>query len=63
MWTSNTKVILLKNWILNLVLKEVHQLIKDESQTVELKQRYELIDLLLDARPLLVFINKKSRAQ
>ncbi|GMQ10881.1 hypothetical protein CsSME_00053710 [Camellia sinensis var. sinensis] len=36
---------------------------KDESQTVGLKQRYELIDLPPDARPLLVFINKKSGAQ
>ncbi|KAI8004823.1 Diacylglycerol kinase 1 [Camellia lanceoleosa] len=32
---------------------------KDESQIVGLKQRYELIDLPPDARPLLVFINKK----
>ncbi|XP_057465364.1 diacylglycerol kinase 1-like isoform X2 [Actinidia eriantha] len=36
---------------------------KDESQIVGLKQRYELIDLPPDARPLLVFINKKSGAQ
>ncbi|GFZ12141.1 diacylglycerol kinase1 [Actinidia rufa] len=36
---------------------------KDESQIIGLKQRYELIDLPPDARPLLVFINKKSGAQ
>ncbi|CAL5374552.1 unnamed protein product [Camellia sinensis] len=36
---------------------------KDESQIVGLKQRYELIDLPSDARPLLVFTNKKSGAQ
>ncbi|GAB4845411.1 Diacylglycerol kinase [Ancistrocladus abbreviatus] len=35
---------------------------KDESQMVG-KQRYEIIDLPADARPLLVFINKKSGAQ
>lgn len=36
---------------------------KDESQILQLKQKYELIDLPPDARPLLVFINKKSGAQ
>ncbi|KAK9277906.1 hypothetical protein L1049_027463 [Liquidambar formosana] len=36
---------------------------KDESQILGMKQRYELIDLPSDARPLLVFINKKSGAQ
>ncbi|KAE8124423.1 hypothetical protein FH972_019311 [Carpinus fangiana] len=36
---------------------------KDESQVLRMKQRYELIDLPPDARPLLVFINKKSGAQ
>ncbi|XWS47950.1 hypothetical protein CRYUN_Cryun13aG0030100 [Craigia yunnanensis] len=36
---------------------------KDESQALRMKQRYELIDLPADARPLLVFINKKSGAQ
>ncbi|XVF08991.1 hypothetical protein REPUB_Repub07fG0051700 [Reevesia pubescens] len=36
---------------------------KDESQALRMKQRYELIDLPPDARPLLVFINKKSGAQ
>jgi len=36
---------------------------KDESQILRMKQRYELIDLPPDARPLLVFINKKSGAQ
>uniref|UniRef100_A0A5B7ANQ3 Diacylglycerol kinase n=2 Tax=Davidia involucrata TaxID=16924 RepID=A0A5B7ANQ3_DAVIN len=36
---------------------------KEESQMVGIKQRYELIDLPPDARPLLVFINKKSGAQ
>ncbi|XP_057951341.1 diacylglycerol kinase 1 isoform X2 [Malania oleifera] len=36
---------------------------KDESQILGMKQRYELIDLPPDARPLLVFINKKSGAQ
>ncbi|KAL6951845.1 Diacylglycerol kinase [Sarracenia purpurea var. burkii] len=35
----------------------------DESHIMGLKQRYELIDLPPDARPLLVFINKKSGAQ
>ncbi|PON68951.1 Diacylglycerol kinase [Parasponia andersonii] len=36
---------------------------KDESQVVRQKQRYELTELPPDARPLLVFINKKSGAQ
>ncbi|XAR49992.1 Diacylglycerol kinase [Bertholletia excelsa] len=36
---------------------------KDESQSVGLKQKYDLTDLPPDARPLLVFINKKSGAQ
>ncbi|XVF11827.1 hypothetical protein REPUB_Repub08aG0060800 [Reevesia pubescens] len=36
---------------------------KDDSQALRMKQRYELIDLPPDARPLLVFINKKSGAQ
>ncbi|WRX17036.1 Diacylglycerol kinase [Theobroma cacao] len=36
---------------------------KDESQALRMKQRYELIDLPPDARPLVVFINKKSGAQ
>lgn len=36
---------------------------KDESQILSSKQKYELIDLPPDARPLLVFINKKSGAQ
>ncbi|XP_031258625.1 diacylglycerol kinase 1 [Pistacia vera] len=36
---------------------------KDESQTLRMKQKFELIDLPPDARPLLVFINKKSGAQ
>ncbi|XP_059645453.1 diacylglycerol kinase 1 [Cornus florida] len=36
---------------------------KEESQILGMKQRYELIDLPPDARPLLVFINKKSGAQ
>ncbi|KAF7123216.1 hypothetical protein RHSIM_Rhsim12G0151300 [Rhododendron simsii] len=35
----------------------------DESHNSGLKQRYEIIDLPLDARPSLVFINKKSGAQ
>ncbi|XP_058195568.1 diacylglycerol kinase 1 isoform X2 [Rhododendron vialii] len=35
----------------------------DESHNSGLKQRYEIIDLAPDARPLLVFINKKSGAQ
>ncbi|KAK6128156.1 hypothetical protein DH2020_038109 [Rehmannia glutinosa] len=36
---------------------------KDEFQLIGMKQKYELIDLPPDARPLLVFINKKSGAQ
>ncbi|ONI09163.1 hypothetical protein PRUPE_5G221300, partial [Prunus persica] len=36
---------------------------KDESQVLGMKQKYELIDLSPDARPLLVFINKRSGAQ
>ncbi|KAG5027943.1 hypothetical protein AAZX31_05G021600 [Glycine max] len=36
---------------------------KDESHSLGVKQKYDLIDLPLDARPLLVFINKKSGAQ
>ncbi|KAK7330306.1 hypothetical protein VNO77_24496 [Canavalia gladiata] len=36
---------------------------KDESHMLRVKQKYELIDLPPDARPLLVFINKKSGAQ
>lgn len=36
---------------------------KDESQVLQMKQRYELSDLPSDARPLLVFINKKSGSQ
>ncbi|RDX89367.1 Diacylglycerol kinase 1, partial [Mucuna pruriens] len=36
---------------------------KDESYTLGVKQKYDLIDLPPDARPLLVFINKKSGAQ
>ncbi|XP_048329235.2 diacylglycerol kinase 1 [Ziziphus jujuba] len=36
---------------------------KDESQVLQMKQKYELKDLPSDARPLLVFINKKSGAQ
>ncbi|XP_044477217.1 diacylglycerol kinase 1-like isoform X2 [Mangifera indica] len=36
---------------------------KDESQTLRMKQKFELIDLPPDGRPLLVFINKKSGAQ
>nr|DAD31426.1 TPA_asm: hypothetical protein HUJ06_010277 [Nelumbo nucifera] len=35
----------------------------DESQILGVKQKFELIDLPSDARPLLVFINKKSGAQ
>ncbi|KAG5522748.1 hypothetical protein RHGRI_034783 [Rhododendron griersonianum] len=35
----------------------------DESHNSGLKQRYEILDLAPDARPLLVFINKKSGAQ
>ncbi|XP_065878381.1 diacylglycerol kinase 1 isoform X1 [Euphorbia lathyris] len=36
---------------------------KDECQILGMKHRYEIIDLPPDARPLLVFINKKSGAQ
>lgn len=36
---------------------------KDESQVLGVKQKYELTGLPPDARPLLVFINKKSGAQ
>ncbi|KDP31322.1 hypothetical protein JCGZ_11698 [Jatropha curcas] len=36
---------------------------KDESQILGMKQKYEIIDMPSDARPLLVFINKKSGAQ
>ncbi|KAK4427730.1 Diacylglycerol kinase [Sesamum alatum] len=36
---------------------------KDEFQLIGMKQTYELIDLPPEARPLLVFINKKSGAQ
>ncbi|XP_006356748.1 diacylglycerol kinase 1 [Solanum tuberosum] len=36
---------------------------KDESQLIRMKQKYELTDLPPDARPLLVFLNKKSGAQ
>ncbi|KAJ7956451.1 Diacylglycerol kinase [Quillaja saponaria] len=36
---------------------------KVESQMLEIKLEYELIDLPPDSRPLLVFINKKSGAQ
>ncbi|XP_028753744.1 diacylglycerol kinase 1 [Neltuma alba] len=36
---------------------------KDESHALAVKQQYELIDLPPDARPLLVFLNKKSGAQ
>ena len=36
---------------------------KDESHSLGVKQKYDLIDLPPDARPLLVFINKKSGAQ
>lgn len=35
----------------------------DEAHILAVKQRYELIDLPPDTRPLLVFINKKSGAQ
>lgn len=37
--------------------------LKDDSQILGMKQRYELIDLQKESRPLLVFINKKSGAQ
>uniref|UniRef100_A0A2P2LMC2 Diacylglycerol kinase n=2 Tax=Rhizophora mucronata TaxID=61149 RepID=A0A2P2LMC2_RHIMU len=36
---------------------------KDDSHMLKMKQRYEIIDLPPNARPLLVFINKKSGAQ
>ncbi|PIN18489.1 Diacylglycerol kinase [Handroanthus impetiginosus] len=36
---------------------------KDEIQLTGMRQKYELIDLPPEARPLLVFINKKSGAQ
>ncbi|KAM0060454.1 putative diacylglycerol kinase (ATP) [Helianthus debilis subsp. tardiflorus] len=36
---------------------------RDECQKVQMKQRYELVTLRPDARPLLVFINKKSGAK
>ncbi|CAI0431665.1 unnamed protein product [Linum tenue] len=36
---------------------------RDESHVLGMKQRYEIIDLPSDARPLLVFINKKSGAR
>lgn len=36
---------------------------RDEFQLAGMKQKYELIDLPPEARPLLVFINKKSGAQ
>lgn len=36
---------------------------REESHMLRMKQKYELIDLPPDARPLLVFINKKSGAQ
>lgn len=36
---------------------------RDEVQLAGMKQKYELIDLPPEARPLLVFINKKSGAQ
>ncbi|CAJ1944174.1 unnamed protein product [Sphenostylis stenocarpa] len=36
---------------------------RDESHTLGVKQKYDLVDLPPDARPLLVFINKKSGAQ
>jgi len=37
--------------------------LRGDSQTLGIKQKYELIDLPPDSRPLLVFINKKSGAQ
>lgn len=37
--------------------------VADDSQVFGTKQKYELIDLPPDARPLLVFINKRSGAQ
>ncbi|XP_039028796.1 diacylglycerol kinase 1-like isoform X2 [Hibiscus syriacus] len=36
---------------------------KDESHALRMKQKYELVDLPPDAKPLLVFVNKKSGAQ
>ncbi|KAK7388884.1 hypothetical protein VNO78_23711 [Psophocarpus tetragonolobus] len=36
---------------------------KDDSHSLGVKQKYDLIDLPPDVRPLLVFINKKSGAQ
>ncbi|KAI3777522.1 hypothetical protein L1987_47322 [Smallanthus sonchifolius] len=36
---------------------------RDECQKVQMKQRYELVNFRPDARPLLVFINKKSGAK
>lgn len=36
---------------------------RDESHALRMRQRYELIDLPPDARPLIVFINKKSGAR
>lgn len=36
---------------------------KDDTQTLGIRQKYEIIELPPDARPLLVFINKKSGAQ
>ncbi|CAM8902573.1 unnamed protein product [Rhodiola kirilowii] len=36
---------------------------KEENQVIRMRQKYELTDLPGDARPLLVFINKKSGAQ
>lgn len=44
-------------------VKRSSSIIKDEFQMIGLKQRYELMHLPPDARPLLVFINKKSGAQ
>lgn len=37
--------------------------INQKDDSVRMKQRYELVDLPADARPLLVFINKKSGAR
>ncbi|KAK4781564.1 hypothetical protein SAY86_015666 [Trapa natans] len=36
---------------------------RDESHALRMRQRYELIDLPSDTRPLIVFINKKSGAR
>ncbi|KAK8584020.1 hypothetical protein V6N12_068271 [Hibiscus sabdariffa] len=36
---------------------------KDESHALRMKQKYELVDLPPDEKPLLVFVNKKSGAQ